>query len=893
MPDPSQHENISQEMRNQIQQITAEFAEAWQGCLHESGEVLLATFLPPCDDPLRRSILHELIPLDLEQRRKRGEQVLLENYLADFPELGAAAELPVELIGAEYRIRRLQGEPLRIEAYRPRFPKQYDALLALASGSKGKPNPSSRSGTLSASDDQTPTPNSIGTLKATPTPIWSRGTMPAGDLASTTEPAERVVPRTVMPVGEGYKLHECIGRGMFGEVWRAEAPGGVEVAVKMIHRTAGDQLTQMELRALELMKRLRHPFLLQVQAYWLSGDQLHIVMDLAEKTLLQRLEECQRQGLSGIPAEELLSYMHEAAEALDFLHSNQVLHRDVKPANILLAKGHARLADFGLARLVMKAGSDLRATMTGTPLYMGPEVWQQKVGPESDQYSLAATYVELRSGRPLFEAGSQDEVKQSHLSSIPNLKLMPSEERKVLQKALAKKLEDRYRTCTQFVKALDLAILGPSQKRKSWLTRRRALMLLTMGAVTTAVTVGIGRRQGWLRWPTLEMDVTAPSAISIRAGEQESFEIHVVGARDPSQVQPEFTGFPEGVRFELAPQEQAENAQIWRVTLSADLNMPQAPEGLNSEVNLRVEDGTGTAERAIQLTIVPPSMTLPPGCEPAPGAQRQRVAEEGANYWDRIVRKLPASALLPSGTPCELVLIPYNSELKLPSFYMLANKVWNELFAVFDKQFVSARPRQAKNEKKENEDEAEDWPDAWLKQGAAKGAEDMPATKYPLHPVMKVNHRQAQEFSKWLGGALPTCQQWDTAAGLYLPDAAQRQGPFLEEWKKSTTPGDAIAINREGTLPINEANDDISPFGCRHMAGNGAEWTRDASDGAFSSAQLRGRQYFKKEPLLYRDLRDKDKQAKLESEDLTATSPYIGFRIVIELTSPAPSKSTH
>jgi formylglycine-generating enzyme required for sulfatase activity len=210
---------------------------------------------------------------------------------------------------------------------------------------------------------------------------------------------------------------------------------------------------------------------------------------------------------------------------------------------------------------------------------------------------------------------------------------------------------------------------------------------------------------------------------------------------------------------------------------------------------------------------------------------------------------------------------------------MLANKVWNELFAVFDKQHFMSNSRR----------EPEDWPDAWSKQGAAKGADDMPADEYPLHPVMKVNYKQAQEFAKWLGGALPTCQQWDTAAGVYLPDVAKRQGPFLGEWTKSPQPVLSIAIHREGTLPINDANDDVSPFGCRHMSGNGAEWTRDATEGAFSSARLRGRQYFKEEPLHYSDLLDKDKQTRLESEDVTATSPYIGFRIVIELAPTTPS----
>ena len=900
MPDPSPHESLSESMRSRVQQIAAEFVEAWRGHRQGIDEILLSTFLPASEDPLRLPVLHELIPTDLEQRRRRGENVLLENYLADFPELGSAQDLPVELIGAEYRIRRLQGDPLRIEGYRQRFPNQFDALRGFISGIKSKPALLANHGAPSEGDSTPPNPYSAGNSPS-PVPLWARGTMSASD------PAQSTIARKVMPVGEGYQLQERIGRGMFGEVWRAEAPGGVEVAVKIIHRTAGDQLTQVELRALELMKRLRHPFLLQVQAYWLSGDQLHIVMDLAEKTLMERLEQCRRSGLPGIPAEELLTYMHEAAEALDFLHSNQVLHRDVKPANILLAKGHARLADFGLARLFMKAGVDIRATTIGTPLYMGPEVWEQKVGPESDQYSLAATYVELRLGRPLFDAESQDEVKQSHLSSAPDLKGIPPAERQVIERALAKRLKERYGSCTQFVEALDMAIQGPAHKRKPWLTRRRAVVLLTLGVVTCAAAVEFVRRQPWLRWPSLGLEVSAPSSIEILAGEEKEFEIHVLGARDPNSAKPEFTGVPQGVTFQRddEPKPAAEaglspgsagDAEIWRVKVSTDLNMPKANYGLKRDVTLLVADGTRSAERVIQLKVDPPLMTLPPDCEPAPGAQRKRVAEEKANYWDRIVRKLPGNASLPSGKSCELVLIPYNNELKLPSFYMLTNKVWNELFTVFDNQYVSAHPRPAKPAKggeTSSEDEADDWPDAWRSRGAAKGAGDMPAASYPLHPVMGVNFRQAEEFAKWLGGALPTCQQWDTAAGLYLPDAAKRQGPFLGVWKDTASPSLAIAVRRsdKGTVPISDADADLSPFGCRHMAGNGGEWTRDTTHGAFGQVTLRGCQYRQDRPLFYSDLRDMDKQTKKETEDLTATNPYIGFRIVIELKPIAPSPS--
>jgi len=112
-------------------------------------------------------------------------------------------------------------------------------------------------------------------------------------------------------VGSGYRLVNCIGRGGFGQVWKAEAPGGVLVAVKIISRPIDHQDAQCELQALELIKGLRHPYLLQTQAYWVQDDHLVIVMELADGSLRQRLKATPR----GLPVDELVRYFRSGGGA--------------------------------------------------------------------------------------------------------------------------------------------------------------------------------------------------------------------------------------------------------------------------------------------------------------------------------------------------------------------------------------------------------------------------------------------------------------------------------------------------------------------------------------------------------------------------------------------------
>lgn len=257
----------------------------------------------------------------------------------------------------------------------------------------------------------------------------------------------------------GYTLLERLGGGGFGEVWKCEAPGGLLKAIKFVYGDLhasdeeGQRRPEQELKALKRVKTVRHPYLLSLERFDVIEGRLLIVMELADRNLWDRFKECRGQGLPGIPREELLRYLEEAAEVLDLMNSEYGLqHLDIKPQNLFLVHNHVKVADFGL----VKDLQGMQATVTGgvTPVYAAPETFDGIVSRYCDQYSLAIVYQELLTGQRPFGGSSVQQLIMQHLTGTPNLTPLPVNDRPAIGRGLAKKPEERHPTCGDMIRAL-------------------------------------------------------------------------------------------------------------------------------------------------------------------------------------------------------------------------------------------------------------------------------------------------------------------------------------------------------------------------------------------------------------------------------------------------------
>jgi len=257
-----------------------------------------------------------------------------------------------------------------------------------------------------------------------------------------------------------YRLESVLGRGGMADVWRAaDVKLARTVAVKVIHAAYADDphFAERFLREARVVASLEHPNILPVYDFGEEDGIPFLVMPhLAGGTLRDRLR--------GTPAPLGLAagWIRQLADALDAAHAAGVLHRDVKPANVLLGKDdRVFLADFGIAKMVeTMTGLTATGVVVGTPLYMAPEQAQGRpASPATDRYALAVVAYEILAGRPPFEGDNPLSLMHQHVSTpAPALSSrvggLPAGLDAVLAAALSKDPAGRPPTCRALADAV-------------------------------------------------------------------------------------------------------------------------------------------------------------------------------------------------------------------------------------------------------------------------------------------------------------------------------------------------------------------------------------------------------------------------------------------------------
>jgi hypothetical protein len=818
-----------------LRDLAAHFARAWAALPSAATSADLERFLPPQGTMMRLPALIVLVREDLTQRWQRGQRPMLDEYLQRFPELGTNLTVAPELIAAEFQARHQFGDRPELSAYRSRFPVQLPQVENLVGPVLEVT--AQVMGTAQGIVGQTGTNVDKTVVRSMP-PLPVSGTASGVPMLSNIKQADTGFlaglatgnDARMLQIGGGYKLLKRLGAGSFGEVWGAEAPGGVRVAVKIILRPLDSDEARRELQSLDLIKKLKHPFLLDTQAFWSLEDRLLIVMELADGSLRDWLKECRKEN-KAVPLGELLTVFRESAEALDYLHSEGVQHRDIKPENILLLRRHAKVADFGLARLLQSLHAK-SASMSGTPMYMAPEVWQGMLSPHSDQYSLAFTYTELRLGRPVFKGESLMEVMNHHLARKPDLSVLPAAEQDVLFRALSKNAEERFGSCMEFMQELTHALQGHVQGSTA----------IGFGPRTAAefrVSSGAHQALGSDAKTAKDVKLTArPPALATQRVEDALLDL------------PSLPPKPRGKALLLGGGGLA--LVLAAVVLFFVFN--KTPHGSTSPTPPGGPPVTG-----ISTSTTPgEKIFLPSGCVPGDKAEIVNLTT-GGKLYNVIERQLEDGTRI----PFRLIADP---DSPVRPFYIMENKVTNALFA----KFAAAKPADVKSE---------EW-----KQGALAGGKQMGITGHERLPVFNVTVEDAHRCAVWLGGRLPTAQQWEAAAGY----SAKWKGPYLHDPQNFDKSKD-VAVDRavEGPMAAGEAEKDESPFKVRDMAGNGYEWTRSLfpagevpadGDKADLTVELRSRSYHQaRRPLTF------PKDQEFELSPYEKTRPDISFRVVVEV----------
>ena len=319
----------------------------------------------------------------------------------------------------------------------------------------------------------------------------------------------------------GYQIDDVVGRGGMGVVYRAtELALDRPVALKLIApELAGDEtFRERFLRESRLAASIDHAGILPVYAAGEADGELYLASRFVAGTDLRVL--VQDEPLS---AERALSLVGQVADALDAAHERGLVHRDVKPGNVLVdVADHCYLCDFGLTTQLVAGETTATGTLAGSLDYLAPEqIRRGEVDGRADQYALACVLYELLSGAPPFRRPTEAQTLWAHMQDEPPALLSYDELDPVFARALAKEPDERYEDCNAFADDARAVLgLGPSPLAVRRRRRRIGGRLLVLGAVLLAAAI-----------------VAGVLAVTLRSGGALKATPNSVGAVDPASLE--------------------------------------------------------------------------------------------------------------------------------------------------------------------------------------------------------------------------------------------------------------------------------------------------------------------------------------------------------------------
>jgi serine/threonine-protein kinase len=246
-------------------------------------------------------------------------------------------------------------------------------------------------------------------------------------------------------------------------VWETVGPKGEKLALKFMH-AIGHRSAPEELRSIQRIRALEHTHLIHFEQVWSHPQFIIIAMELADGSLQDLLDVHQEEFGTCLAAEDVVEYLTQVADVLDFLNTRQhnlngqrvgYQHCDVKPSNLLLCGTIVKLCDFGLSAPTTATLRPHRRA--GTTAYTAPEVFQGCLSSTTDQYALAITYCQLRVGRLPF-ADSPKTFTKSYLRPDPDLSKLDPEEARIIARALSNIPQQRWPSCRELMARLGQVI---------------------------------------------------------------------------------------------------------------------------------------------------------------------------------------------------------------------------------------------------------------------------------------------------------------------------------------------------------------------------------------------------------------------------------------------------